>query len=55
MYLESLFNIFCMENNLHTKISYDMPTGYETAFGTYDCTIDTLFLNMKMIEKYESS
>lgn len=54
MELKVIFNEVCMENNIQTKLSYNMPKGYETAFGTYDSTIDTLFLNMTLIEKYTS-
>lgn len=27
-----------------------MPTGYETAYGTYDVTINTLFLNAQLLQ-----
>jgi len=46
----SIFHDFCIENDLAIKLSHDMPSGYETAFGTYDITINTLFLNLKMLE-----
>ena len=36
---------FCEENNLAVSISYEMPAGYETAYGTYDVTINTIFIN----------
>lgn len=40
---------FCLENGIAIKLSYDMPTGYETAYGTYDVTVNTLFLNTKIL------
>ena len=33
---------------LSTEISFDMPSGYETACGLYDHTISCLFLNKKL-------
>ena len=47
---------FCHKNNISVKLSYDMPAGYETAYGTYDVTKNTLFLNMvllKDVPRYE--
>lgn len=55
MNVEHLFNEYCIENNIHTKLSYDMPTGYETSFGTYDCTIDTLFINNEILDTFDLS
>ena len=40
-----IVNSFCRENGISVNISYYMPIGYETAYGTYDVTINTLFLN----------
>ena len=34
------------EYNLDTNLSYNMPKGYENAFGTFDIILDTLFLNL---------
>ena len=42
---------FCRENDLCLTISGDMPAGYETAFGTYDVTIHTLFLNFPLLDR----
>jgi hypothetical protein len=33
------------DNELNAKISYDMPEGFEDAFGTYDDPTNTLFFN----------
>ena len=42
--IEKIVNVFCCVNGLSVKLSYDMPSGYETAYGTYDVTINTWFL-----------
>ena len=41
---------FCKENSLAVTLSCDMPSGYETAYGTYDVTINTLFLNAQLLQ-----
>jgi Zn-dependent peptidase ImmA (M78 family) len=46
----SIFHDFCTENDLSIKLSHDMPSGYETAYGTYDVTVNTLFLNMELLK-----
>lgn len=43
--LKAIVSEFCNENHLDVKLSSIMPDGYEDAFGTYDVTINTLFLN----------
>ena len=48
---------FCRENGISVNLSYDMPAGYETACGTYDVTVNTLFLNRAVLQngpKYEA-
>ena len=47
--IEKIVNDFCHVNGLSVKLSYDMPIGYETAYGTYDVTINTLFLNVGLL------
>ncbi len=47
---ENIVREFCHENNIKITLSYDMPVGYETAYGTYDVTINTLFLNGDILE-----
>lgn len=37
--IEIIVKDFCRENGLSVKLSYDMPSGYETAYGTYDITV----------------
>lgn len=44
-----LVDAFCHERGLSITLSYDMPTGYESAYGTYDVTINTLFLNVQIL------
>ena len=48
---------FCKEKDIAVHLSEKMPEGYETAFGSYDVTCNTLFLNSKLLrqaEQYES-
>ncbi|MBR7081714.1 MAG: hypothetical protein IKI49_03280 [Oscillospiraceae bacterium] len=44
--LENHFRACCEENDLTIKLSFDMPEGYETANGTFDPVVNTLFINM---------
>ena len=56
MNIAEIVNGFCRENGISLKLSYDMPVGYETAYGTYDVTVNTLFLNAAVLQtapKYE--
>ena len=48
--IEIIVNDFCRENSISVILSYDMPIGYETAYGTYDVTINTLFLNTELLK-----
>ena len=48
--IEQIAETFFRENDISVRLSYDMPQGYETAFGTYDCVINTLFLNMAIMK-----
>lgn len=47
--IEERIAAFCEENRISVHLSHDMPAGYDTAYGTYDVTINTLFLNTKML------
>lgn len=49
--LETIAREFCAENGLHLALSWEMPAGYETAYGTYDIAENTLFLNWALLEK----
>ena len=48
--IEELFYAFIQENHLEIGLSYVMPAGYENAFGTFDITVKTLFLNRQLLE-----
>lgn len=50
MDIQTLFLDFCKENDLTISLSNKMPSGYETAYGTYDVTTNTLFLNRSMLQ-----
>lgn len=45
----NLVEVFCRENDISVNLSHDMPTGYETAYGTYDVTVNTLYLNTAIL------
>ena len=45
----NLIEVFCRESNIAVNLSHNMPVGYETAFGTYDVTVNTLFLNTAIL------
>ena len=47
---EKLFYSFVGENHLDIQLSYSMPPGYEDAFGTFDITVKTLFLNRALLK-----
>lgn len=56
MYQE-LIEEFCQERGLDITLFGKMPGGYESAWGTYDVTVNTLFLNgalLKGAEEYEA-
>ena len=48
--VEKLFYSFVRENHLDIQLSYTIPLGYEDAFGTFDITVKTLFLNKGLLE-----
>lgn len=48
--IERLVADFCAEYALEVRVSYHMPEGYETAFGTYDVTVNTLYLNYDLLK-----
>lgn len=51
------FDKFCKENNLDIILSYDMPQGYETAYGSFDVTQNTLYINNQLLaesDEYQS-
>jgi len=48
--INKIFDNFIQEHNLDIALSFDMPEGYETAFGTYDPCKKTLFVNKSLFE-----
>ena len=48
--IETIIKDFCLEHKISVILSCDMPVGYETAYGTYDVTINTLFLNAEILK-----
>ena len=47
---EKHFRMYSEENSLTINLSFDMPVGYETANGTFDLTVNTLFINKEMLQ-----
>ena len=47
---QKLFDDFCRQNRLEVTLLFEMPDGYETAYGTYDVTSNTLFFNLPMFD-----
>lgn len=45
------FDQFCGENHIEIALSYEMPEGYETAFGSFDVVRRTLFLKSARASK----
>ena len=41
------FDAFCNSRQLDLCLSFDMPSGYENAYGTFDVTTKTVFINAK--------
>ena len=44
------FDQFCGENHIEIALSYEMPEGYETAFGSFDVVRRALFLNLPVLQ-----
>lgn len=43
------FDIYCKDERLDLKLSFDMPTGYGSAYGTFDPVTRTVFINSKLL------
>ncbi len=41
--IETIVKDYCREKGISVILSYDMPVGYETAYGTYDVTINKTY------------
>ena len=46
----ALVESICAERGLSVALSWDMPQGYETANGTFDPVVKTLFLNSAVLQ-----
>ena len=42
---------FCKDNELELVLSFDMPTGYEAANGTFDVESKTVFINAEQLKE----
>ena len=47
------FEKYCKENGLSLSLSFTMPDGYETAFGTFDSNSLTVFINKNLLNDRE--
>ena len=47
------FEKYCKEYGLSLSISFAMPAGYETAFGTFDSNSLTVFINKNLLNDRE--
>ena len=47
--IENHITSFCGKYGISVNLSRQMPAGYETAYGTYDVTVNTLFLNTGLL------
>ena len=41
---------YARKNGINIAVSQEMPTGYETAFGTFDVEVQTLFINLPLLQ-----
>lgn len=46
---EKHFREYCEENHIAIDLSFDMPKGCETANGTFDPAVNTLFINKELL------
>jgi len=51
-----IVNDYCLENNLSLGISFNMPSGYESANGMYDDETKTIYINLNNnLPEYEQA
>ena len=51
---EKHFRMYCEENSLTINLSFDMPEGFETANGTFDPAVNTLFISIvKTVDDFD--
>lgn len=48
---KSYFEKYCKDNDLNLALSFDMPAGYETANGTFDVELRTVFINVACLRE----
>lgn len=48
--IKTYFERYCRKYDLDIALSWEMPEGYETAFGSFDPTCHTLFLNNSLLQ-----
>lgn len=46
----SHFNQYCKDHNLDLTLSFEMPAGYETAYGTFDAASGTVFIHAEYLK-----
>lgn len=44
------FERYCETNKLELSLSFEMPCGYETAYGTFDVGSKTVFINAEYLK-----
>ena len=47
------FEKYCKEYGLSLSLSFVMPDGYETAYGTFDLNLQTIFINKNLLKDKE--
>lgn len=49
--IEEQFSVYCADRELALALSYQMPPGYEDAYGTVDVLSATLHLNLHLLKE----
>ena len=52
---KDVFRQYAADNGLDISLSFDMPAGYEEAYGTFDQETATVFINARMLENAPDS
>ena len=45
------FDKYCVENDLELHLSFEMPSGYEVANGTFDVETKTVYINAELLSE----
>ncbi len=48
---ERYFRQYCNDNTLNLFLSFNMPAGYETAYGTFDVELKSVFINTAYLKE----